>query len=143
MSDPRLIDVAHYRVLFADCDPMRIMYNGTYFRLFGIGWTELFRKLGQPLPGYIARGLFLAVIEAKCRYLKPSRYDDELIIRSAVTSVGAARLRIEHEIVRSGEVLARGTTAHAVVDEQNRPQRVPLELKHAAAVIQPRLTASS
>lgn len=140
MSDPALIEVARYRVIFADCDPMRIMYNGTYFRLFEIGWTELFRKLGQPLPEYIARGLYLAVIEARCRYVKPARYDDDLIIKAALTSVGPAKLEIQYEIIRpDGEVLARAATTHAVVNEQNRPQRVPAEFKHAADVIQPRL----
>jgi acyl-CoA thioester hydrolase len=143
MSVPTLIEVARYRVIFADCDPMRIMYNGTYFRLFEIGWTELFRKLGQPLPDYIARGLYLAVIEAKCRYIKPARYDDELAIKAALTAVGPAKLEIEYEIVRiDGEVLARAATVHAVVNEQNRPQRVPAELKHAADVVQPRFLAT-
>jgi len=143
MSDVALLEVARYRVIFADCDPMRIMYNGTYFRLFEIGWTELFRKLGEPLPGYIARGLYLAVIEAKCRYVKPARYDDNVIIKAAVTAMSPAKFEIQYELSREdGEVLARATTVHAVVNEQNRPQRVPAELKHAAEVVQPRLLAS-
>ena len=50
--------VARYRVLFADCDPMRIMYYASYFRLFEIGramrvWVprqrHLFAGLGTPL----------------------------------------------------------------------------------------------
>lgn len=144
MSDPVLLDVARYRVIFADCDPMRIMYNGTYFRLFEIGWTELFRKLGEPLPGYIERGLFLAVIEAKCRYLKPARYDDDLVIKAAFTSIGPAKFEIQYEISRgTSEVLARASTIHAVVNEANRPQRVPEEIKRAAEVTQPALLAAS
>lgn len=140
MSDPTLIDVARYRVLFADCDPMRIMYNGAYFRLFGIGWVELLRKLGQPLPAYLARGLAPAVIRAKCRYLRPASYDDDLIIRTALTSVGVVRFEMQHAIVRGeGEVLARGLTVHVMVNEQHQPQRVPAELKHAAEMIQPQL----
>jgi acyl-CoA thioester hydrolase len=143
MSEFALIEVARYRVIFADCDPMRIMYNGTYFRLFEIGWTELFRKLGQPLPEYIARGLYLAVIEAKCRYIKPARYDDELTIKAALTAVGPAKLEIQYEIVRAdNEVLARAATVHAVVNEKNRPQRVPVEIKHAAEVVQPSLATA-
>src|ERR1700690_3849709 len=111
MSDTGLIEVARYRVIFADCDPMRIMYYGTYFRLFEIGRAELFRKIGHPFPEYIARGLYLAVIEASCRYLKPARYDDQLTIRAGVTDIGRARLDISYEIVgQDGEVVACGTT---------------------------------
>src|SRR5437868_3027370 len=89
-----LMDVAHYRVIFGDCDPMRIMYYGNYFRLFEIGRAELFRQLGRPFPEYITRGLFLAVIETHCRYLKPAHYDDELLIRAGVCEVGRARVSI-------------------------------------------------
>lgn len=141
MPDRTLVDVARYRVLFADCDPMRVMYNGTYFRLFGIGWTELFRSLGHPLPGFMARGLFLAVVKAKCRYLKPARYDDDLLLRCAVSTVGAARLVIDHEVVRGeGELLARGLTAHVMVNGQNRPQRMPDEIKRAVESMRAGLT---
>src|SRR4051812_24699362 len=99
MAEAKLIDVARYRVIFADCDPMRIMYYGSYFRLFEIGRAELFRKLDRPFPRYIAQGLYLAVIETHCRYVRAARYDDELIIRAGVTEVGRARLTIAYEVM--------------------------------------------
>jgi acyl-CoA thioester hydrolase len=133
MSDTGLIEVARYRVIFADCDPMRIMYYGSYFRLFEIGRAELFRRLGHPFPEYIARGLYLAVIETTCRYLKPVRYDDELLIRAAVTDVRRARLQISYEVASlDGAVRATGSTVHAVLDESGRPQRIPAEFRRAA-----------
>lgn len=139
MGEVPLIDVARYRVIFADCDPMRIMYYGTYYRLFEIGRAELFRRLGHPFPEYIARGLYLGVIESQCRYRRPARYDDELIIRAAVTGIGRARLEIAYEVARhDGELLASGSTVHAVMDEQGRPQRIPTEFREAALAAQAR-----
>ena len=132
-----LVEVARYRVIFGDCDPMRVMYYGSYFRLFEIGRAELFRRLGHPFPEYIARGLYLAVIETTCRYLKPARYDDELLIRAAVTEVRRARLRISYEVGGlDGEVRATGSTVHAVLDEVGRPQRIPAEFREAAQAAQ-------
>lgn len=143
MAESGLIDVARYRVIFADCDPMRIMYYGTYFRLFEIGRAELFRTIGHPFPEYIARGLYLAVIETTCRYLRPARYDDLLSIRAAVTDIGRARLEIGYEIAGpAGEVVARGTTVHAVLNEAGRPQRIPAEFKDAALGVHRRTPAS-
>jgi acyl-CoA thioester hydrolase len=128
-----LVEVARYRVIFADCDPMRVMYYGSYFRLFEIGRAELFRRLGHPFTGYIARGLYLAVIEASCRYLKPVRYDDELLIRAAVAEVRRARLRISYEVAGlDGELRATGSTVHAVLDEFGRPRRIPEDFREAA-----------
>jgi len=133
MAAGRLIEVAQYRVIFADCDPMRIMYYGSYFRLFEIGRAELFRKLGHPFPEYIARGLYLAVIETACRYVRAVRYDDELIIRAGVADVGRARLEIRYEIAGvDGALRAHGNTVHAVLDEAGRPQRIPPAFKQAA-----------
>lgn len=130
---PSLIEVAHYRVIFADCDPMRIMYYGAYFRLFEIGRAELFRRLGHPFPEYIARGLYLGVIETRCRYRKPVRYDEELVIRAGIADVGRARLEIAYEIGGlDGELRASGATVHAVVDDEGRPQRIPAEFKSVA-----------
>ncbi|MBI3783761.1 MAG: acyl-CoA thioesterase [Deltaproteobacteria bacterium] len=129
-----MAEVARYRVIFADCDPMRIVYYGTYFRFFEIGRAELFRKLGHPFPDYIARGLYLGVIETHCRYLRPARYDDELIIRAGVGEVGRARLTIRYEVAAiDGTLLASGHTTHAVMNEQGRPQRIPEAFRTAAS----------
>ena len=133
MPASALTDVARYRVIFGDCDPMRIMYYGNYFRLFEIGRAELFRRLGHAFPAYIAQGLYLGVIETQCRYLKPARYDDELVIRAGVSEVGRARVHISYEVVGpDGAVLAHGSTTHAVINEQGRPQRIPPEFKEVA-----------
>jgi acyl-CoA thioester hydrolase len=138
-AEPHPLEVARYRVIFADCDPMRIMYYGSYFRLFEIGRAELFRRLGHPFPAYIERGLYLGVIETSCRYRRPARYDDELVIRAAVAGIGRARLEIRYEVVRAdGELLASGHTLHAVLDEEGRPQRIPAEFRDAALSAQAR-----
>jgi acyl-CoA thioester hydrolase len=125
-----LLEVARYRVLFADCDPMRIMYYGSYFRLFEIGRAELFRRLGHPFRDYVARGRYLSVIETTCRYRRPARYDDEVVIRAAVAAFGRARVEIAYEVVAAGgEVVAEATTTHAVVDDDGRPQRIAVDFK--------------
>jgi acyl-CoA thioester hydrolase len=140
-APPALVEVARYRVIFADCDPMRVMYYGSYFRLFEIGRAELFRRLGHPFKGYIDRGLYLAVIEAHCRYRKPARYDDDVVIRAGVAGVGRARLEIAYEILGpAGDVLVTGSTLHAVMDDDGRPQRIPATFR-AAALAGPAATA--
>jgi len=125
-----LLDVARYRVLFADCDPMRIMYYGSYLRLLEIGRAELFRRLGHPFGHYVARGRYLGVIEVTCRYRRPARYDEELVIRAAVASFGRARVEIAYEVAAAdGALVAEATTVHALVDDDGRPQRITAEFK--------------
>jgi acyl-CoA thioester hydrolase len=144
MGESDLVEVARYRVIFADCDPMRIMYYGSYFRLFEIGRAELFRKLGHPFPEYIARGLYLSVIETSCRYHKPARYDDELLIRAGVREVRRARIEIGYEVIAAdGALVASGSTMHAVLNEDGRPQRIPAEFRETAVAAQRRAAHDS
>lgn len=129
-----LPEIARYRVLFGDCDPMRIVYYANYLRLFEIGRAELFRALGHPFADYVARGLYLAVIEAFCRYHAPARYDEELRIHAGVAAVGRARLTIAYEIRGpTGTRLVTGHTEHAVLDDAGRPQRLPGAVRDALA----------
>lgn len=129
-----LTPVARYRVLFADCDPMRIMYYASYFRLFEIGRAELFRGMGHCFADYVARGLYLAVVSATCRYRRPARYDDELEIRCGVRALGRARITIAYEIARGGETVVDGETEHALVDDDGKPQRLPADFRALLAV---------
>ncbi|MCK6557092.1 acyl-CoA thioesterase [Candidatus Binatia bacterium] len=121
-----LPEVARYRVIFGDCDLMQAMYFAAYFRLLEIGRAELFRQIGHAFPDYIARGLFLAVVEANCRYLRSARYDDELILRAAITEVKRVTLTVTYAIDRAdGVAIASASTLHAVLDAAGRPQRIP------------------
>jgi len=128
-----LAPVARYRVLFADCDPMRIMYYASYFRLFEIGRAELFRDLGHCFADYVARGLYLAVVSATCHYRRPVRYDDVLEIRAGIAALGRVRITITYEIARDGEVVADGVTEHALLDDGGKPQRLPAEVRALVA----------
>jgi acyl-CoA thioester hydrolase len=131
-----VIEVARYRVIFGDCDPMRIVYYGNYFRFFEIGRAELFRRMGHPFAVYIAQGLYLGVIETTCRYRRPSRYDDDLVISAAVTDVRRARITIGYEIRGlDGELRVEGSTTHAVIGDDGRPQRIPEAFREAARTL--------
>ena len=132
-DDARLQEVAVYRVVFADCDPMKIVYYGNYFRLFEIGRAELFRTLGHAFPDYIERGLYLAVLSTACRYHRPARYDDLVHINAGIASVGRARLEVRYELrSEDGTLLVSGHTEHAILDDDGRPQRMPQAIRDAA-----------
>ncbi len=138
-----MIEVARYRVIFGDCDPMRIVYYGNYFRLFEIGRAELFRRLGHPFGVYIAQGLYLGVIATQCRYRRPSRYDDDLVIFAGVTELRRARVTIGYEIRGTdGELRVEGSTTHAVIDDEGKPQRIPAAFRQAALELQATLTTA-
>lgn len=141
MPEPELVTVARYRVLFADCDPMRIVYYANYFRLFEIGRAELCRTLGHDFGAYAARGLYLAVTGASCQYRRPARYDEDLDIQAAITDMRRARLSFLYAIRRDGELLVEGRTDHAILDDNGRPQRLPEDFRQLVIARMPGASA--
>jgi len=66
------------------------------------------------------------VTEISCRYLKPARFDDEIIVETTLTSLGRATLDFSYKIRRKndGDVLAEGWTRHACVDKAGKVARI-------------------
>jgi acyl-CoA thioester hydrolase len=67
------------------------------------------------------------VAEARCRYRAPARFDDDIVVRTAVVSATDRLIRFTYEVrnKRTGQLLATGETAHIVADRNLRPARLP------------------
>lgn len=97
---------------------------------FEIGRTEFLRAMGFPYRNLEEEGVFLPVVEAHVEYIRPIRYDDRVRIRTR-GSIRGARVRMDYELVRDGEVVARGYTVHACLNRKRRPMRPPKALRDA------------
>ena len=118
------------RVRYGDTDQMGFAYYANYLRWFEIGRAELLRSLGTSYRSVEENGVSLPVVEARCHYLEPARYDDELGIDTGLLELRRASVRFGYHVVRvsDGRRLAHGTTAHCFLDRQGRPGRAPAEL---------------
>jgi acyl-CoA thioester hydrolase len=124
-----------YRVIYADTDNMGVAYHGNYLRWFEIGRTELLRHWGLPYRRIEAQGVMLPVSEAYCRYLKPVRYDEQVIIETTIDPTIKGALKCDYRILRheDQELVATGYTKHAYVNGEGRvirPPRFLVELLH-------------
>jgi acyl-CoA thioester hydrolase len=115
------------RVRYAETDQMRVAHHASYFVWIEAGRTEFIRAQGRSYAEVEADGWLLVVVEARCRYLHPARYDDVLIVRTRLGEIGAATLAFDYELIRAadGKILARATTVHAAVDRSGRARRIP------------------
>ena len=123
------------RVRYGDTDQMGVAYYGNYLRWFEIGRAEMMRSLGRTYREIEADGVRLPVVEAWCRYLKPARYDDRVVIETGVSHRARASVRFSYRIVREedGELLAVGGTEHCFLDRSDRPARAPEALAELLA----------
>ena len=119
------------RVRYAETDQMGVAHHASYLVWFEAGRTEFIRSRGRSYAQIEADGWLLVVVEARCRYLRPARYDDVLTVRTRLGTIGPATLAFDYEVVRKadGMVVAQGTTVHAAVDRTGRPRRIPDDIR--------------
>lgn len=118
----------HIRVRYAETDQMGVVYYANY-----LIWMEVARVNHCRALGFEYRdmekdaGAYLAVTEAHCRYRSPARFDDEVVIESAIAQVRSRTIRFEYSMRRSDtdEALAEGYTLHTVTNREGRMIRLP------------------
>ena len=113
------------RVRYGDTDQMGFAYYANYLRWFEIGRAEMLRSLGTSYREVEEGGVLLPVLEAQCRYLKPARYDDLVVIETRVAELKRASVRFEYRVLLAGDdlLLATGRTEHCFLDREGRPGR--------------------
>jgi acyl-CoA thioester hydrolase len=123
------------RVRYAETDKMGVVYYANYFVWFEVARTDLLRALGWSYREMEHAGVSLPVIDARCEYLRPARYDDELEVRTEGRLLSPIRMEFTYEvrILPDGVVAASGKTVHAALDTTGRPCRLPDRVREAFA----------
>ena len=116
------------RVRYCETDAMGYLHHANYFNFFELARTELFRAQGGNYRTMEERGFFLVVVKIECHYKVPSRFDDELTIRTRISRLTPAKLEHEYEVFRNGMQVARGTSCLACVDREGKVQRITDEI---------------
>jgi acyl-CoA thioester hydrolase len=107
------------RVRYAETDQMNVVYHSNYVIYFEVGRVEFMRQLGFTYREMeIEDQVHLPVVEVRCRYKAPARYDDELIIRTHIARLRSSLIQFQYEILRSddGLFLAEGESTHVSVN---------------------------
>jgi acyl-CoA thioester hydrolase len=119
---------ARVRVRYAETDQMGVVYHANYLVWFEIGRVEMMRQLGLSYSTMEQEeGALIAVVEATARYKAPARYDDELIVRTRITSAKLALLKFRYEVLRVSDqaLLCEGETVHLVVGRDMKRRNLP------------------
>jgi acyl-CoA thioester hydrolase len=102
-------------------------YYGNYFRWFEVGRSEMFRSLGLSYKAVEDNGIFLPVSEAHCKYARPAKYDDVLVIETTLDSKIKAGLKFDYKIFKEDgkTLLAKGYTKHPYINQEGKVVRPP------------------
>lgn len=125
------------RVYWEDTDAGGIVFYANYLKFFERSRTEWLRARGisqQTLKD--ATGGMFVVGEAKVRFLKSARLDDELLVTTSLLEAGRASMTIHQQALLTtadGPVLLCEATVRAgwVHASTMKPDRIPSQILHA------------
>ena len=125
--EPEFVDTV-INVRYAETDQMGVVYYANYLAWFEVGRVAWCRAKGfhyRDMESQDKR--FMMVAEAACRYKAPARFDDDILIRTAVEGASERVIRFKYEVrnQKTHTLLATGETTHVVTDADLRPSRLP------------------
>ena len=122
------VNETRIRVRYAETDQMGVVYHSNHFIWFEVGRVELLRQLGFSYKKMeVEDDCFIAVVDARCRYKAPVRYDDEVVVRTCLKHVREKVIHFGYELLSADglRLLAEGETTHIVADSKLKPRRLP------------------
>ncbi len=134
MSHWRARSEVRLRVRYAETDQMGVVYHSHFLVWFEVGRVELLRQLGFNYADLEREhDCHLPVVELRCRYKSPARYDDQVVVRTELRHMRGPLLQFAYEVVRESDqtLLAEGETTHLVVTAKFEKKPLPEGLRLA------------
>lgn len=120
------------RVYYEDTDLAGIVYYANYLKFIERARTEWVRMLGIDQSRLRAEeGIVFAVRRVEADYLRPARFDDELVVETRQIAATGARIVLEQDISRMGEKVFAAQVTLVALTEDGHPARLPLALRQA------------
>jgi len=129
-----LANQTRLRVRYVETDQMGVVYHTNYLIWFEVGRVEFLRQLGFTYRDMERQdGCYIAVVDARCRYKVPARYDDQILVRTFFKNLRSSLIHFGYEILREPDMtlLAEGETTHIVTDAQMQRRELPAKYVQA------------
>jgi acyl-CoA thioester hydrolase len=120
-------------VRYAETDRMGVAHHSSYLLWFEIGRTGLLRATGHVYRELEDRGVRLPVVEFACRFEASAEYDDVLAVVTTVRELKSRAVTFGYRVERGGDLIADGFTRHVCTTADDRPQRLPDDVRAAIA----------
>ena len=130
------ISESRIRVRYAETDQMGVVYHSNHFIWFEVGRVDLMRQFGFLYKQMEQEDqLYIPLVDARCRYKAPARYDEELIVRTHVRNFREKLIVFAYELVRVSDnmLLAEGETTHVITGPDLKPRALPERYMQALA----------
>ena len=123
------------RVYYEDTDLAGLVYYANYLKFIERGRSEMVREAGVDQVAMKAQGVVFAVRRITAEYLKPARYDDQIVVETGLKSLTAARFSMDQRVTRDGVLLFAATVEIVCMDSRGKPLRSPADIRQKIACL--------
>jgi acyl-CoA thioester hydrolase len=119
------------RVRYEETDTMGVVYYAKFFVWMEVGRVSLLRDMGFGYAEWVKQELQFPVVQAQADYRASARFDDEVLVKTRIATIGNSSIRFENEIYKVPEMklLCTGHTIHALTGKDGETVPFSAELK--------------
>lgn len=119
------------RVRYEETDTMGVVYYGKFMVWMEVGRVGLLRDVGFGYNEWVRNDLQFPVVQAHADYKASARFDDEILVKTRIGSIGNSSIRFENEIYKFPEMtlLATAHTVHVLLGKDGAKVPFSPELK--------------
>ena len=127
--------VYKFRVSYPDTDKMGTMHHANYAKYYEAARWELFRSIGVSYNSVEEAGVMCPVIRMNFRFIKATRYDEQLTVKTTLKAVKGVRIWFEYKLYNEqNELINEAGTELAFVGKSSwKPCTAPDFLLSAIA----------
>ncbi len=118
------------RVYYEDTDMAGIVYYANYLKYIERARSDWVRTLGIDQNAMRDEdGVVFAVRRIEADYHAPARFDDQIKVDTRVQTVTGARLVLEQDVTRDGDMLFSAVVTIVCINETGQPARLPANIR--------------
>lgn len=118
------------RVYYEDTDLAGIVYYANYLKFIERARTEWVRGLGIDQTELLQdEGIVFAVRRVEADYLSSAVFDDELVVETSPVQVTGARIVLQQDVTRDGELLFTSQVTLVALSDTGQLVRLPSNLR--------------
>tara|TARA_S200000501_G_scaffold373731_1_gene421575 strand:- start:3460 stop:3858 length:399 start_codon:yes stop_codon:yes gene_type:complete len=118
------------KVFYEDTDAGGVVYYANYLKFFERARTEAIAEIGLSNNKLLKDfGILIIVKSCNIDYKKPAKLEDQLEIKSIITSISNTSFKMMQKAFRDKELLTSCEIHLVIVEKNGKPTRIPDELK--------------
>ena len=120
MEQHHLKTYTEIRVRFNECDPLQIVWHGTYLKYFEDGREDFCLKNGISYQDAKAHGFSTPIVKSLCEHKLPLKYGDIFKVETTYIPTPSAKLVFRYRVFCDEKLVCTGETVQVFLDETGK-----------------------